>query len=157
MFLEMAEQESRGRGASSLLVRIHGFSAYSCGGEVGSGCCRCYRKCPPSDTAGLLIHLGYYDGWGYQGRSKAAPPLVLQKGWSHAGAEVRGQHPSEAALPPTIHVTSANRGAASYPLSRFHVAALERKFPPLHSLLTYHLLHLCPTYGLLPMCIALAK
>lgn len=113
------------RSYSSLLVHIGGFSACSCGGEVGSGCCRCYRKCPSSGTAGLRIHPGYYDGWRCQGRSKAAPLLVLQKGRSHAGPEVRGQNPSEAALPPKIHVASANRGAASYPSSRFHVAALE--------------------------------
>lgn len=64
-----------------------------------------------------------------------APLLVLQKGWSHAGAEVRGQHPSEAALPLKISVASANRGAASYSSSRFHGAALERKFPPLQHFL----------------------
>lgn len=113
MCLVTAEQESRARRA----VGAGGFSACSCGGEVGSGCCRCYKKCPSSDTAGLRIHPGCYDGWGCQGRSKA-------KGWSRAGAEVGGQHPSEAALPPKIRVASTNGGAASYPSSRFHMAAL---------------------------------
>lgn len=65
-----------------------------------------------------------------------SPLLVLQK-------EVRGQHPSEAALPPKISVVSANRGAASYSSSRFHEVALERKFPPLQPFLAAIAAPLC--------------
>lgn len=96
------------RSYSSLMACISGFSTCICAGEVGSGYCRCHRKCPTSDTPELWIQ-----PWECQGRSKAVPLLVLQKGWSHNGAKVEGQHPSKAAVPPKISLASANRCASS--------------------------------------------
>lgn len=90
-------QQSRSPGAEKLQqldVCISGFSACICVGEAGSGCWRCYRKCPASDTPGLCTQPRKHNGWECQGRSKAVPLLVLQKGDDILGQKLKASSPA---------------------------------------------------------------
>lgn len=120
------------------MVCISGFSACTCGGEVGSGCCRCsfLRHTRTWDTTTLPQWMGM------PGEVQSSPTVGTAAGViTYWGISWR-QHPGRAALPPKICVASANRHAGSYPSSRLHVPALKRQFPPLQPLLTHKLLHL---------------
>lgn len=134
------------RSCNILLVHIAGFSAHSCGGEVGSAVVGAIG----SENPQTQQDSGYTQAITMHGdaRKGAKQPHC---GYCRRGGSMLEQK-SEGSTPARLfchlkYVLSLQTGAASYSVFRFHVNALERQFLPLHPFPTYQMLHLCSPWS----------